>query len=171
MARLALITMATVALSAVPAGAHVTDEDSGRRVWLGDYAGLVRCEAPAHGQGVSGGGDADESNHWNGQARGAFQFLPSTWQAVGTRRHKPALAAKDPRAVTLAQQLRQAVWLHEHVGLWQWDCAHSYGAGSGWIVIYDEQRHPARPARCARNLRARHGLSAKVARSVCEVPR
>ncbi|MFV2039651.1 MAG: transglycosylase family protein, partial [Acidimicrobiales bacterium] len=125
---------------------------------LGKSAGFVRCESE---------GDAEARNRWSG-ADGLFQFMPSTWRAVASRRDRPRLSRKAASDVTVARQLKQALWLRDNVGIRQWTCWRSYGRGSSWVWVSNEIK-PRNPARCARQLRRNYGRSKKLANSVCGV--
>lgn len=150
----AAVLFGALLLALPDADAH-TD---GRWVYLNNWAGIVRCESE---------GDAQATNRWSG-ADGLFQFAPPTWRAIAERREKPRLARKAPSATTVAQQLRQALWLRSNVDIRQWTCWRAWGTGSKWVWVTSEV-HPKDPERCARNLRRHHGRGRKLAESVCGV--
>lgn len=149
------VALTIIVLLLAPAAASARP---GRRVYLGKFAGIVRCESE---------GDAQARNHWSG-ADGLFQFMPSTWRAVAARRERPRLARKVPSSVTVARQLKQALWLRDNVGIRQWTCWRNYGRGSSWVWITNEIE-PRDPAKCARQLRRKYGRSKRLANSVCGV--
>lgn len=171
-----LVATAAVLLSLPdPAGAH---ELPGRWVDFGKWNGVVACEASPtrwfpHQVEKRNSAEyraevrVDSVNRWSG-ASGAFQFLPSTWDAVAARRGARSLIGRDPRSLTLARQMKQAQWLRKHVGKSQWVCGWRYGDGTGPRYVTGEAKLPSRPWRCARRLDHRHGLKRSVARSICD---
>lgn len=127
-----------------PTGTHLTEPGTRR------HAAEVRVDQRA--------GAAD---------RGAFQFIPSTWDWVAAERGRRHLTGDDPRRKTLATQLRQAEWLRLNGGIGHWTCGYRYGDGTGPRYVTGELRMPAHPGRCTVNLVNIHGIGLRSARSVC----
>ncbi len=157
------VALSIVALVLVPAdvAAHETPEPDaavGRWIYLNNWAGIVRCESE---------GDAQATNRWSG-ADGLFQFMPATWRSVAETRGRPKLTREAPSNYTVAQQLRQALWLRRNVSIRQWACWRHWGTGSKWVWVTGEIM-PKDPERCARNLQRHHGRGRKLAESVCGV--
>lgn len=134
------------------ADAHPTP---GRTVWLGDWAGVVRCE--------SGGG---RLAHNPSSADSYFQFLTSTWSDHARDLGKRKLAGTAPHDVNIARQMVMAQTLANRYGIGsQWVCSHAYGTGSGYVALTDPLPIH-RPRGCTRHL-LRHEIPERVARSLC----
>lgn len=171
---IALLILVTVV---IPSAEALRAGRFGRWVDFGKWNGVVACESSPTAnyphivprkqkRRYRAEVRVDQINRWSG-ASGAFQFLPWTWDSVARKRNRPNLESNQPRSTTLAQQLRQAQWLRENVGIRQWSCGWRYGDGTGPRYVTGERREPRRPAKCARNLRRRHGLTWPVSESVC----
>lgn len=160
-----------VLIAGAPAGAHNVE---GRWVDFGKWNGVVDCESspvgtayvPAHHPVKARAEVRVDQVSWTWDY-GGFQFQRNTWDNVAQRRGKTHLIGKDPRTVTLAQQIRQAQWLRKNVGIWQWSCGYRYGDGTGPRFVTGEWKLPSNPEGCARNLDLYHGVRTRVARSVC----
>ncbi len=174
-------TLALTALLAAPAAA----DEGGRWVDLGPHNGLTACESSPNGLAYAiltprgtplappGTRKARAEVRVDQQAaaldRGAWQFIPSTWDWVASARGADHLIGKDPRRTTLAQQYRQAEWLRINGGIGHWTCAWSYDNGTGPRYVTGELRTPRRPHRCARNLERRWATPPDVAADICGV--
>lgn len=175
------ITMAVMVVVAVVLfiaeaayGRDISDE--GRWVDFGPWNGVVDCEAsptpgtphlvPRHHKAkYSAEVRADSRGHT--PDLGIVQFIQPTWNSVSSLRHAWWLVGRDPRTVTLAEQLRNGQWLRVNRGIRHWSCGYRYGDGTGprWVTaVWKESPHPFR---CARNLRRHHGFKWKHAASIC----
>lgn len=178
-----ILIAASIQLAAVaPAGAS---DPEGRWVDFGKWNGVVDCESSPNASAralvtpfgvplapsatTEAAREVRVDQAGSARDRGAFQFIPSTWDSVARLRGKPHLIGDDPRTKTLAQQLRQAEWLRRHDGIGHWTCGYRYGDGTGPRWVTGEIRTPKNPERCARNLRRHWGRSRSVARTVCGV--
>ncbi len=153
--------------------------DEGRWVDFGPFNGTFDCESsPSRKPPLAEPGTrrarhevrADQTG--TSGERSVAQFLRSTWDRVAELRGRPHLIGKDPGRVTLAQVLRQSIWLRRNVGADQWTCNRVFGRfadGTGPQYVTAEHRLPRDPDRCARNLRRKWGRSKTVAESVCGV--
>lgn len=167
-------------LSIAPTAA--AKEEPGRWVDFGKWNGVVDCESspsssPAlvtpTGKNLAPRGTAkyrrevrvDQSGY--SSDRGAFQFLPSTWDSVARKRGALHLVGKDPRTTTLATQLRQAEWLRRNVGMSQWSCGYRYGDGTLPQYVTGEIKTPNKPVQCKHNIANKYDRTWRVARSVC----
>ena len=150
----------------------------GRWLDAGNWNGVIACEAgPNNHHGTphmvphhhplkrSAEVRADSRGHT--PDLGVVQFIEKTWNNVSSLRGAHWLVGRDPRTVTLAEQMRNAQWLRTNVGIFQWSCGYRYGDGTGprWVTgVWKESPHPRK---CARNLHRHHGFKWSVAASIC----
>lgn len=150
-----LTIIVTITALATPAAA-----DDDRTVDFGpDWNRIVRCESRGDAQAISHTAD-----------RGLFQFQRRTWEWVAETHNRPELADRDPRDVTAAQQLRQAIRLRDMNGggMHHWVCWRYRNQFSPAPVnVHSEAKQPRKPGRCARNLARRHNVPWRIATSVC----
>lgn len=170
----ALLLVLAALTTATPAIAEI--EEPGRWVDFGKWNGIADCESsPSRLPALAEPGTREHRHEvrvdQTGRAgeRSWAQFLRSTWRRVAELRDKHHLIKKDPGKVTLAQTMRQSLWLKWNVGISQWTCGHRFDDGTGPVYVTGEHRLPRDPERCARNLHRKWGRSWRVARSVCGV--
>ena len=171
--------MLAVTLVFIPqAEAH--DDLPGRWVDFGKWNGVVDCEAgPVDYLGTPHKVPRHHPTKRNAEVRadskghtpdlGIVQFIQLTWNRVSVLRDANWLVGRDPRIVTLAEQMRNAEWLRRNVSINQWSCGYRYGDGTTkrWVTgVWKESPHPRR---CARNLRRHHGFRWRHAASICGV--
>ena len=170
--------LVAVLLAPQPAEAH-----DGRWLDAGPHNGLLSCESSPNARAAAivtprgvplapaGTRRARAEVRVDQQAaaldRGAWQFIPSTWDWVATERGALHLVGKDPRFTTLATQFRQAEWLRINGGIAHWTCSGRFGDGTGPRYVTAELVTPRRPRRCARNLHRQWGARPAVAASIC----
>lgn len=162
------------------------EEEVGRWVDLGPWNGVADCESSPNSRadailtdkGVPLAPEGTRKarreiridQEGASRDRGAFQFIPSTWDWVARSRGQHHLVGRDPRTTTLATQLRQAEWLRINGGIGHWTCGYRYNDGTPPQYVTAEIRQPSKPVRCTRNLHNVHDFSWKISRSVCNRP-
>ena len=174
-----LVFLFWVASFAGPAAARDISSE-GRWVDFGPgWSGIVDCESsptpnyphlvPRHHpkkRAVEIRADSKGSSN----DRGVVQFIPSSWDWASKSRGAWWLVGKDPRTVTLAEQMRNAQWLRTETrgGIGHWACWRRwFGADVGPQWVTGEWKPSPHPFKCARNLRRHHGFRWRHAASIC----